>query len=79
MVVAEIVKLDAAAVIPKGPTIIGEDPYNSIQPILRAIPKGKIEDGTVKRATRAAPIRIGSERSPVELKVPDPIEFPELD
>jgi len=71
-----------AAVIPKAPTIIGDDPYNSVQPVARATPVGLAgnKSGSVKRATRAAPIRIGgSGSSSVKLKAPEPIEFPELD
>lgn len=68
-----------ATVFPKAPTIIGEDPYNTVVPELKAVPVGSIETQNVQRAKPAAALRIGSNRSAVELKGPEPIEFPELD
>ena len=68
-----------AAVFPKAPTIIGEDPYSSIVPELKATPIDAIETQNVQRAKPAAALRIGSNRSAVKLKGPEPIQFPELD
>ena len=68
-----------AAVIPKAPTIIGEDPYNSVKPEIRAKPVGyDAANSNAPKAARAV-IRIGSGTRAVELKAPDPIEFPDLD
>jgi hypothetical protein len=66
-------------VFPKAPTIIGEDPYSSIVPELKATPIDAIETQNVQRAKPAAALRIGSNRSAVKLKGPEPIQFPELD
>ena len=68
-----------AAVYPKAPTIIGEDPYASEQPELKAIPVGSVSTQNVRRAKPAAVLRIGSGTSAVKLRAPEPIEFPELD
>ncbi|MFT4547923.1 MAG: membrane peptidoglycan carboxypeptidase [Verrucomicrobiales bacterium] len=68
-----------AAVIPMAPTIIGDDPYNSIQSQLKAIPVGGIDTSNIQRAKPLAVIKIGSGSTAVELQEPEPIEFPELD
>ena len=68
-----------AAVIPKAPTIIGIDPYNSLKPEVKKKREGpSVTAPSAPRAARAV-IRIGSGAAPVELKAPAPIEFPELD
>ena len=68
------------AVIPTSPTVIGDDPYKSVRPQLKAIPVGEeVGIQNVERARPAAPLRIGSGSSAVKLKPPEPIKFPELD
>ena len=68
-----------AAVILKAPTVIGDDPYDSIQPVLKATRVGEGGGSNVPRAKPAPTVRIGSGSPPLKLKPPDPIEFPELD
>ena len=69
-----------AAVIPRAPTVIGEDPYDSISPELKAIPVDSAEGGSnVLKAKRASVLRMGTGSATVKLKPPAPIVFPELD
>ena len=67
-----------AAVIPRGPTLLGEDPYQSVKPEMKAIPVERSNAPKAARATKAT-VRIGGGANTVELKQPGPIEFPELD
>jgi membrane carboxypeptidase/penicillin-binding protein len=56
----------------KGLTVIGEDPYNSVQPILRAEPVN--EDGT--SVLRAEPVEEeANQASPIKLKPPPPLKL----
>ena len=69
-----------AAVILRAPTVIGDDPYDSIRPELKAIPVDAAGgSGNVLKAKRASVLRMGTGSATVKLKPPDPIVFPELD
>lgn len=64
-----------ANVIPvrmKGVTVLGNDPYNTVQPIIRAEPVN--DDGTVIQ--RAVPVEEQSEQmSPIKLSPPPPLKL----
>ncbi|HMC97258.1 MAG TPA: hypothetical protein VKG92_06385, partial [Flavobacteriales bacterium] len=55
----------------KGLTVIGADPYNSFQPILRAEPVN--EDGT--SVLRALPVEEAAPPSPIKLAPPPPLKL----
>ena len=56
----------------KGLTVLGTDPYNSVQPVLRAEPVG--EDGAP--VVRAVPVEEESAtQSPIKLAPPPPLKL----
>ncbi len=68
----------ADAILVQSPTVIGaDDPYNSIQPVLRARPANAEDE--VRRATPVSPISLGNSKPPIEIEQPEPLVIPEVD
>ncbi|MEM9478346.1 MAG: transglycosylase domain-containing protein [Verrucomicrobiota bacterium] len=70
--------LNSARSIPIiAPTVIGQDPYQSVQPILKARAATLGDSDGVKRALAAEPLRIGASKTILSLDPPAPIDIPD--
>ncbi|MDB4673564.1 transglycosylase domain-containing protein [Verrucomicrobiales bacterium] len=57
------------------PTIIGFDPYNSKQPLLRALPTSELLLDSMDKAIKAIPTKMGSDKARIRLEPPEAIDF----
>jgi len=71
----------ANAILVRSPTVIGsDDPYHSIQPILRTQPTDPDDKTEVRRASPVNPISLNSTTTlPIDIDRPKPLSIPELD
>ena len=67
-----------SAVAVNSPTVIGgSDPYNSIQPILKARVASDKEE--VRRATPVSPVSLDTSEIPIRFAPPKPLEIPDIE
>ena len=57
------------------PTILGFDPYNSKQPLLRALPVSELLLDSMDKAIKAIPTKMGSDKARIRLEPPAAIDF----
>jgi hypothetical protein len=59
----------------QSPTVIGDDPYRSERPALRAKVVGEDLGDAVRGAPVIAPTKLGSEKAEIKLPPPPPLKF----
>ena len=59
----------------QGETILGEDPYKSVRPVLRAILPDEEGEDIARRAQVVYPTKMGSEKARIKLDPPLPLRI----
>ena len=67
-----------SSVVLSAPTVVGgADPYDSLQPVLKARPANASQE--VRRAVPVSPVSIDSSEIPIRFQPPEPLEIPEVE